>query len=64
MAIAQYYKKIDLFIMMTANPNWPEVQRELFPRQEALDHPELIAQVFWLKKDALLHSIMKNGIFG
>ena len=64
MAIARYFKKIDLFITMTANPNWPEVQRELFPGQEPSDRPELIARVFRLKKEALLHDIAKNGIFG
>ena len=64
MAIARYFKKFDLFITMTANPHWPEVQRELFPGQDPSDRPNIITRVFWLKKDALLHDIMKNGIFG
>ena len=64
MAIARYYQKIDLFITMTANPCWAEVERELLPGQEPSDRPELIARVFRLKKDALLQDIMKNGIFG
>ena len=25
MAIAQHFKKIDIFLMMTANPNWIEI---------------------------------------
>ena len=63
MAIARYFKKIDLFITMTANPNWMEVQRELLPGQNPSDCPDLIARVFQLKKEALLHDIIKNGIF-
>ena len=25
MAIARHFKKIDIFLTMTANPNWPEI---------------------------------------
>ena len=31
MAIARHFKKIDIFLTMTANPNWIEINRELFP---------------------------------
>ena len=64
MAIARYFKKIDLFITVTANPRWVEVQRELFPGQDPSDRPDLIARVFQLKKEAILRDIVKNGIFG
>lgn len=64
MAIARYFKKIDLFITVTANPHWVEVQRELLPGQDPSDRPDLIARVFRLKKEAILHDIIKNGIFG
>ena len=63
MAIAQYFQKINLFITVTANPHWEEVQRELLPGQEPSDRPDLIARVFQLKKEAILHDIIKNGIF-
>ena len=49
---------------MTANPQWPEIQQELLPGQDPSDRPDLIAQVFRLKRDALLDDIIKNGIFG
>ncbi|EIW59200.1 uncharacterized protein TRAVEDRAFT_121299, partial [Trametes versicolor FP-101664 SS1] len=49
---------------MTANPRWPEVERELLPGQTPSDRPDLIARVFQMKKKALLHDILKNGIFG
>lgn len=64
MAIARYFQKIDLFITVTANPHWEEVQRELLPGQEPSDRPNLIARVFQLKKEAILRDIIKNGIFG
>jgi hypothetical protein len=62
---------------MTANPNWPEIQEALLeyqgnpgndptnpPRyQTTADRPAIVAQVFKLKKDALLKEI-KDGLFG
>ena len=49
---------------MTANPNWPEIERELLPGQTAVDHPDLIARVFQLKKKALIKAIefQKHGL--
>ncbi len=64
MAIARYFKRVDLFLTMTANANWPEVTRELLPGQTAADRPDLVARVFQLKKKALLQEIFKDGIFG
>ena len=64
MAIARYYKSIDLFLTMTANPKWPEITRELLPGQTAADRPDLVARVFRMKMNALLHEIRKEGIFG
>ena len=37
MAITHYFKKIDIFLMMTANPNWPEITHELLPGQAVND---------------------------
>ena len=64
MAIARHFKKIDIFLTMTANPKWPEITRELLPGQTAVDHPDLVSRVFQLKKKALLDAILKDGIFG
>jgi len=49
---------------MTANPNWPEIVRELLPGQTVADRPDLVSHVFYLKKKALLNAIVKDGIFG
>jgi len=37
LALACYYKSIDLFITVTCNPTWLEITRELLPGQTAAD---------------------------
>ena len=64
MAIARYYRKVDIFLTMTANPNWEEITRELLPGQTSHDRPDIVTRVFQLKKEALLSEITKCGIFG
>ena len=64
MAITRHFKKIDIFLTMTANPNWPEITRELLPGQTAADRPDLVSRVFHLKMKALVTAILKDGIFG
>jgi hypothetical protein len=61
MAIAQHFKKIDIFLTMTADPNWPEIKRELLDGQTAFDRPELVSRVFQLKKKVLLCAILKDA---
>jgi hypothetical protein len=46
MAIVCYFGKPTFFITFTANPQWPEIVRELFTGQQATDQPNLIARVF------------------
>lgn len=41
MAIARHLGAPQLFITMTANPNWPEITNELLPGQTASDLPDL-----------------------
>ncbi|KAF8805154.1 hypothetical protein BYT27DRAFT_7053738, partial [Phlegmacium glaucopus] len=48
MAIARHFKKIDIFLTMTANPNWPEIKHALFPGQSVPDRPDLVSRVFQL----------------
>lgn len=64
MAIVRYYKKVDLFITVTANPNWPEITRELLQNQTPYDQPELVSRVFNLKKKAIINDIYHKGVFG
>ncbi len=60
MAIAQYFRKVDIFMTMTANPEWPEILREHLPGQTAYDHPDIVVHVFCLKHDAILKEIKKS----
>jgi hypothetical protein len=64
MTIARHFKKIDIFLTMTANPNWPEIKRELLPGQTVADRPDLVSRVFQLKRKVLMNAILKDGIFG
>ena len=63
MAITRHFKKIDLFITMTANPNWCEITHELYPGQTSYNRPDIVAHVFKLKKDELLDDMYKKHIF-
>ena len=57
MAIVQYFHKPDLFITMTCNPKWPEIQENLKPGQDATDRPDLIVRVFELKFQELMDDL-------
>jgi hypothetical protein len=76
MAICRTYQKPDIFVTMTANPNWPEIEEQLLQealpqvgdnhrrrKQKASDRPDIVARVFELKKNEVLKEI-KGGIFG
>ena len=64
MAIARYFRRVDIFLTVTCNPAWPEITRELLPHQTSYDRPDIVARVFELKKKAIIADIHKNGIFG
>jgi len=55
----------NLFITFTCNPNWPEIQRFVGPKNlKAHDRPDIIARVFKIKFDQLLKDLTKNHILG
>ena len=64
MALACYFHKVDYFITMTANPNWPEIKNALLPGQQPSDRPDIIARVFNLKRNAFLDDLTKGGYLG
>ncbi|PIA30674.1 LOW QUALITY PROTEIN: hypothetical protein AQUCO_05400048v1 [Aquilegia coerulea] len=64
MAITRYYKHPDIFMTVTSNPKWPEIQNELKPGQAALDRPDLVVRVFELKRKAIMHEIENKRLFG
>ncbi len=64
MAIVQVFGKLDLFITITCNPKWPEIQNALFSNQTAQDQPKLISHIFNIKLKAIFNDILKENIFG
>ncbi|GFR98287.1 hypothetical protein ElyMa_004497600 [Elysia marginata] len=54
MCYVRKYGRADLFIKMTTNPNWVEIQRNLSPNQKANDRPDLTVRVFRLKLQMLI----------
>ncbi|KNZ72420.1 hypothetical protein J132_03386 [Termitomyces sp. J132] len=70
MAICRNFGKPDLFLTMTANPKWSEIEEALLKepavngkKQTAADRPDIVARVFELKKNAVVKEI-KEGLFG
>ncbi len=55
---------ITFFITMTVNPNWKEVMDIHLPCQISSDHPDLVAPVFYQKKQALLHDTVQKDVVG
>jgi hypothetical protein len=64
MAIVRKQGKPDLFITMTCNPQWREIQENLEPGQKATDRPDLVARVFHLKLKAFRADLLKDGFLG
>ena len=64
MAIVGKFGKPDLFITMTTNPKWPEIQKNLFKCQNEWDRFDLTCRVFNLKLKQLLKDIKNKNIFG
>ncbi len=49
-SIVRHYNKPDLFVTITCNTQWKEIQDELSPNETANDRPDLICKVFNLKR--------------
>jgi len=64
MALVRKFGKLDLFITMTCNPNWPEILHELKPGEEASGRPDLTSKVFNMKLNAFLQDLLQNGVLG
>ncbi|XP_062075423.1 uncharacterized protein LOC133779481 [Humulus lupulus] len=64
MSLVQRYGKPDIFLMMTCNPNWPEITNELSPHEGSQNRPDLVARVFHAKLEELKDLLFKRQIFG
>eukprot|EP00973_Karenia_brevis_P067263 9353054-Karenia_brevis.AAC.1 len=64
MAIVAKYGRPDFFLTITANPNWPEVSKNLRPGETAADRPDLVARAFRMKLRELLRDLTVKGVLG
>ncbi|XP_015160967.1 uncharacterized protein [Solanum tuberosum] len=63
-ALVQHFGKPDIFLTMTCNPCWPEIQEHLHPMEEVQNKPDLVSRVFRAKVEELKTDIQKTNIFG
>ena len=63
-ALCQRFGHPHLFITMTCNPNWKEIQDNLVNEESPLDRPDLVARVFKFKKDQLIKDLGSEMMFG
>ncbi|XP_074300391.1 uncharacterized protein LOC141631649 [Silene latifolia] len=64
MSVVQRYGKPNIFLTMTCNPRWPEIERELLPHEEAQNRPDLVARVFRAKLIEVKKEIVEKKLFG
>ncbi|XP_074560285.1 uncharacterized protein LOC141816402 [Curcuma longa] len=64
MALVQKYGKPDIFLTITCNPNWPEIQENLKYDETPNDRPDLLARAFRAKLELLKVELFKKQIFG
>ncbi|XP_069149753.1 uncharacterized protein [Solanum lycopersicum] len=64
MALVQHFGRPDLFMTMTCNHDWIEIQQELRPGQTPQDRADLVTRVFKAKLQDLKEQIFKKEIFG
>ena len=64
MKIVTKYGKPDIFLTITANPRWPDIQDNLLPHQSANDRPDIVSCVFNLKLKELLCDLLERDILG
>ncbi|GKC15517.1 uncharacterized protein Tco_1012299 [Tanacetum coccineum] len=62
MTLVQDDGKPDLFLTMTCNLKWPEIQNELLDGQTASDRRDLVARVFRAKLEVLKNLLFKKNI--
>jgi len=62
-SLVQKYGKPDLFISITCNPKWLEIQDQLEKYEKAENRPDLIARVFHSILKELSDQIMNKDIF-
>jgi hypothetical protein len=63
LTIVSEFGKPTVFITLTCNPMWPEIQQQLLPGQSAFDRPDVVCQVFQHRLSAVLHNLRQGKYF-
>jgi hypothetical protein len=63
LTIVSEYGKPTVFITLTCNPMWDEIQQMLLPGQSAFDRPEVVCEVFHHRLAAILYNIRSGKYF-
>ncbi|XP_027095918.1 uncharacterized protein [Coffea arabica] len=64
MSLVQKYGKSDIFLTMTCNPMWKEIQDNLQFKEKPQDRPDLLSRVFRAKFEMLKAKLLDRKIFG
>lgn len=65
MAICKAFGYPDLFITMTCNPKWPEIERQIAKHGlSTYERPDIACRVFRAKLDQLMADFRKGKFFG
>ncbi|XP_057778295.1 uncharacterized protein LOC130998777 [Salvia miltiorrhiza] len=64
LALVAKFGRPDIFLTMTCNPKWVEIQSELFPVEKSHNRADLYARVFRAKNEELKKEIVKDSLFG
>ena len=61
-----YVDRQDIQITFTCNPKWPEITLflEFIEGQKVDDRPDIVARIFRIKLDELLHDLRNKSHFG
>ena len=64
--VRAFHSKPDLFITVTANPEWPEITEAInkYPNQRNINRDDIIARVFQIKLQELLNDILQKHVLG
>ena len=65
MAICAHVGFPDLFLTLTCNPAWPEIQRQVAKSNlTAHDCPDVVSRVFKMKLNQLMHDLKSGHVLG
>ena len=64
MTLVQQFRKPDIFLTITCNPNWYEIKQELQSYENAQNRPDLVSRIFKAKLEDLKIELLKKQIFG